>query len=288
MASVALAESWWFWPFLLGLFCLGLGVLAVFAGIGGGVLFVPLVGAFFPFHLDFVRGTGLMIALAGALAASPALLRGELAFLRLGLPSALAASICSIIGARLGLSLPTAFIQTSLGVLILGIALLMLRARNSLYPEVRKQDALGQALGMHGLFTESSSGKTLEWKTRRTAEGICVFCGIGLAAGMFGLGAGWANVPVLNLLMGVPFKLAVGTSSFILSLSDTSAVWVYLHKGCVIPLMAAPAIAGLMAGAKIGVRFMARSKPAAIRRVVIIMLVAAGLRSLWSGLGWSL
>ena len=30
-------------------------------------------------------------------------------------------------------------------------------------------------------------------------------------AGMFGLGAGWANVPVLNLLMGVPLKVSVGT-----------------------------------------------------------------------------
>ncbi|MDL2272584.1 sulfite exporter TauE/SafE family protein, partial [Desulfovibrio sp. OttesenSCG-928-I05] len=62
----AIASAWWFWPALLGVFCFFIGVLAVFAGIGGGVLFVPLAGAFFPFHLDFIRGTGLLIALAGA------------------------------------------------------------------------------------------------------------------------------------------------------------------------------------------------------------------------------
>ena len=33
-----------------------LGVLAVMAGVGGGVLYVPLVSGFFPFHIDFVRG----------------------------------------------------------------------------------------------------------------------------------------------------------------------------------------------------------------------------------------
>jgi hypothetical protein len=56
-------------------FCLVLGILAVMAGVGGGVLYVPLVSGFFPFHIDFVRGVGLMVALAGALAAGPGLLR---------------------------------------------------------------------------------------------------------------------------------------------------------------------------------------------------------------------
>jgi len=34
---------WWFWPIILFFFCLVLGVLAVMAGVGGGVLYVPLV-----------------------------------------------------------------------------------------------------------------------------------------------------------------------------------------------------------------------------------------------------
>ena len=42
-------------------------------------------------------------------------------------------------------------------------------------------------------------------------------------AGMFGLGAGWANVPVLNLLMGAPLKISVATSKFLLAITDTSA-----------------------------------------------------------------
>ena len=62
-------RPWWFWPLILFFFCFGLGILAVLAGVGGGVLYVPLVSGFFPFHLDFVRGTGLLVALAGALAA---------------------------------------------------------------------------------------------------------------------------------------------------------------------------------------------------------------------------
>ena len=70
MAGAA-GHPWGFWPVILFFFCLVLGILAVMAGVGGGVLYVPLVSGFFPFHIDFVRGVGLMVALAGALAAGP-------------------------------------------------------------------------------------------------------------------------------------------------------------------------------------------------------------------------
>ena len=80
--STATEKPWWFWPIVLFVFCLFLGILAVMAGVGGGVLYVPLVSGFFPFHIDFVRGVGLMVALAGALAAGPGLLRRNLANLR--------------------------------------------------------------------------------------------------------------------------------------------------------------------------------------------------------------
>ncbi|MGH8725046.1 MAG: hypothetical protein ACREU1_09325, partial [Burkholderiales bacterium] len=64
----AAAVPWWVWPLALFALTYLLGVVAVVAGIGGGVLFVPIVGSFFPFHLDFVRGAGLVLALAGSIA----------------------------------------------------------------------------------------------------------------------------------------------------------------------------------------------------------------------------
>ena len=84
---------WWFWPLALFVTCFFIGIVAVPAGIGGGTLFVPIIGGFFPFHLDFVRGAGLLVALASALAAGPVLLRGGLSSLRLALPLALLASM---------------------------------------------------------------------------------------------------------------------------------------------------------------------------------------------------
>jgi len=279
-------HPWWFWPVALLFFCFLLGIVAVMAGVGGGVLFVPLVSGFFPFHLDFVRGAGLLVALAGALAAGPGLLRRNFANLRLALPVALIASACAIVGAMLGLALPTNIIQTCLGATILGIAVLLLLSKNSVRPVVTTQDAVGLALGMNGVFLEPSTGEVVQWKTHRTLAGLLLFIAIGIMAGMFGLGAGWANVPVLNLLMGAPLKVAVGTSKFLLSITDTSAAWVYLNQGCVIPLMAVPSIVGLMLGSVVGVRLLAKAKPKFIRYMVILVLFFAGAKALMKGLGW--
>jgi uncharacterized membrane protein YfcA len=276
---------WWAWPLILFVVTFVLGIFAVLGGVGGGVLFVPIVGGFFPFHLDFVRGAGLLVALAGALAAGPGLLKKGLADLRLALPVALIASACAIIGAMLGLALPTNIIQTALGATILGIVGIMLLAKKSEYPEVKKADTLSTALRITGIYHEASTGHEVNWKIHRTIQGLALFIIIGVMAGMFGLGAGWANVPVLNLLMGTPLKVSVATSKFLLSITDTSAAWIYINNGAVLPMIVVPSIIGIMLGSLVGVKILARTRPAAVRYIVIVMLLFAGLRALLKGLG---
>jgi uncharacterized protein len=276
---------WWAWPLILLLVTFVLGIVAVLGGVGGGVLFVPIIGGFFPFHLDFVRGAGLLVALAGALAAGPGLLKKGMADLRLALPVALIASSCAIVGAMIGLALPTNVVQTALGATILGIVAIMLIARKSEYPEVKEADSLSTALRIHGLYYEASTGQSVNWKIHRTPQALFTFIIIGVMAGMFGLGAGWANVPVLNLMMGVPLKVSVATSKFLLSITDTSAAWIYVNNGAVLPLMVVPSVIGIMLGSVVGVRLLTKAKPKAIRYMVIGLLLFAGLRAFLKGLG---
>lgn len=283
--SIDPSTPWWIWPLILFFSTIVLGILAVLGGVGGGVLYVPIVSGFFPFHLDFVRGAGLLVALSGALAAGPGLLMRNLASLRLTLPVALIASTCAIFGALLGLALPTSIIQLSLGVTIIFIAILLSTGKNVEFPGVMAPDKISKALDIKGTYLEESTGRKVSWCTHRTPLGMLLFIVIGVMAGMFGLGAGWANIPVLNLLMGAPLKIAVGTSKFLLSITDTSAAWIYLNQGCVIPLMVVPSMVGIMIGSLIGVRILARAKPKAIRYIVISVLFFAGVRAFLKGFG---
>jgi uncharacterized membrane protein YfcA len=251
---------WWAWPVLLFAVAFVLGIVAVIGGIGGGVLFVPIVAGFFPFHLDFVRGAGLLLALSGAIAAGPGLLRGGLADLRLAMPLALAGSIGAIAGAFVGLALPTQVLHLALGITVLGIAWLMWATREE---------------------TGAIVGERHRWPL-----GLVTFGAIGVVGGMFGLGAGWANVPALTLLMGLPLKLAVGTSGLTMSIMNTSAAWVYLNEGAMLPILHVPSILGVMLGARVGVRLLKRVEAATARRVIIGALLVAGVRSVLQGAGY--
>ncbi|HZN85188.1 MAG TPA: sulfite exporter TauE/SafE family protein, partial [Burkholderiales bacterium] len=152
----AAAAPWWIWPLALFALTYLLGIVAVVAGIGGGVLFVPIVGSFFPFHLDYVRGAGLVLALAGTLAAAPLLLRARLSNLRLVLPLALAGSIASLCGAVVGLALPTNVVQVALGAVIVGVALLMWRT-DTHGRLALESDALGELLRLKGEFHDPAA-----------------------------------------------------------------------------------------------------------------------------------
>jgi len=284
-AAAASTTPWWVWPLSLFVVSFSLGVVAVLGGVGGGVLYVPIVSGFFPFHLDFVRGAGLLVALAGALAAGPGLLKKGMADLRLSIPVALIASSSAIVGAMVGLALPGNVIQTALGATILGIVVIMFLAKKSEFPNVPKADALSTALRINGIYHEATTGQNIDWKIHRTPQGLATFILIGFMAGMFGLGAGWANVPVLNLMMGAPLKVSVATSKFLLSITDTSAAWIYVNNGAVLPMMLAPSIIGIMLGSVVGVNLLAKSKPSMIRWMVIGLLSFAGMRALLKGLG---
>lgn len=278
-------QAWWLWPIILLAVTFVMGILAVLGGIGGGVLFVPIISGFFPFHLDFVRGAGLMVALTGALAAGPSLLKMNLASLRLAMPAALIASISAIFGAMIGLAIHTEIVHIALGVVILVICIVMITARKSEYPVFPHADRLSSAMRICGIYQEVSTGETIDWKVHRTPLGLFLFVIIGFGAGMFGLGAGWANVPVLNIVMGAPLKISVATSKFLLSVTDTSAAWIYMNKGCLLPLMVVPSIVGIMLGSFVGVRTLKITKPTVVRWIVIGLLAFAGVRTLLKGLG---
>jgi uncharacterized membrane protein YfcA len=207
-----------------------------------------------------------------------------MADLRLSIPVALIASSSAIVGAMVGLALPGNVVQTALGATILGIVLIMFLAKKSEFPNVPKADALSTALRINGIYHEATTGQNIDWKIHRTPQGLVTFILIGFMAGMFGLGAGWANVPVLNLMMGAPLKVSVATSKFLLSITDTSAAWIYVNNGAVLPIMVVPSIIGIMLGSVVGVQLLTKVKPAAIRWMVIGLLTFAGGQALYKGL----
>jgi uncharacterized membrane protein YfcA len=287
--AVIAAQSmpWWGWPLVLFVTSFLIGAVAVLGGIGGTSLFVTVIGAFFPFHVDFVRGAGVMIALVSALMAGPVLLRKRLADIRIALPAGLVTSSASIAGALAGIAMPLHMVQSGLGILAFAIIGSLLFTKKEEFPDTRRTDSLSTALGIKGKYQDISLGYDINWRINRTPHGLAIFAFIGFLAGMFGIGARWANVPLLNLVMGAPLKVSVATSKFLLSITDSSAAWIYLNNGLLLPIIIVPATLGITFGSIAGVKISMFARPTFARYLVMALLLLSGLKLLLTGLwGW--
>ena len=278
------------WVVILFVFTCVIGVIAPIGGVGGGVLFVPLATAFLPFHVDFIRGAGLVMALTSALSSSPLLLKRGLTNLRVAVPVATVSITTSIAGSIIGLWYTNRFARGEayfvllLGALLLFIFGFMISSRRVEYPDLLKVGSISRKLGLGGSWYELSLQKTVSYGTTNFIWGMLSFAVVGFIAGMFGLGAGWASVPVLNLVMGVPLKVAAATSLGIIVFNGAAATWVYLAQGAILPLICIPSVAGMSIGARIGARLAVKVKAHSVKYIVLGIMLCAAILNILKGL----
>ena len=280
---------WWFWPLCLLIFTLIIGIIAPISGVGGGVLFVPLTTAFFPFHVDFIRGAGLIMALTSALSSTPKLTREGLANIKIMAPVVMISSVTSIIGGIVGLWITRFpqgkhYVAIMLGIILFVIFIVMLKSKRVEFPNIDEQDKISKALNVQGCWYEPSLGRIVEYKITNMGVALPAFGVVGFIAGMFGLGAGWANVPVLNLIMGAPIKVATSTSMMIIAVNDAAAAWVYLANGAILPIIVIPSVIGITIGARIGAKLAVKARPKVVRYIVLAVMMLAAILDIYKGL----
>lgn len=272
--------------------CIVIGIVAVLGGVGGGVVFTPLMMGFTSFDTYIIRATGLFVAMAGALIAARPFLRRGLANVRLLFFAAVPYSIFAVIGALLAGYVKAAmgevgdyYVKLALGVLVIGIALLILFGGKRVeYPEVKKVDRFSEKMALAMAYWEESLGKVVDYKVTKAPVGILLFCGVGLISGMFGLGAGWAMVPVFNLVMLAPLKVSAACSKVLIGIGDTAAVWPYIMGGGIFPLFAVPCMIGLIVGTIIGAKIMIKVKAGFVRYIIIAVMFGSGIKLIQSGI----
>ncbi|RLI76877.1 sulfite exporter TauE/SafE family protein [Archaeoglobales archaeon] len=272
--------------------CIAIGIVAVLAGVGGGVVFTPLMMGFTPVDSFIIRATGLFVAMVGALVAARPFLRSGLANIRMLYFAAVPYATFAVIGALLaGYVKETmgmvgeAYIRLGLGVLVIFIAMIFVFAGQRIeYPEVRQVDGFTSRVGLAMAYWEESLGRVVNYEVTRSWLGVLMFCGVGLISGLFGLGAGWAMVPVFNLVMMAPLKVSAACSKVLIGIGDTAAVWPYIMGGGIFPLFAVPCMIGLMVGTIIGAKILLKVKAGFVRWLIIGIMLISGIRLIMKGL----
>ena len=269
-----------------------IAVIAVIAGVGGGVIFTPILLAFTSIDTLIIRSTGLVVAMFSGLVSTGPLMRKGLADVKLVFLGALPIIVGGMLGSIAAISLAKHLGETSdgivrlmLGLLLVFIAMLFIFAgKNMEYPTARPADNLAMKLKLRHSYWEDSLKSTISYKAIHIKMAIFLFLVVGFTGGFFGLGGGWAVVPVLNLIMSIPLKVATASSGVLLALGNAAAIWPYINAGALIGVVAAPWMLGQVVGGIIGAHILASVKASIVRNILITMLLASSLKLIGRGI----
>ena len=269
-----------------------IAIIAVIAGVGGGVIFTPIMLAFTSIDTLIIRSTGLVVAMFSGLVSTGPFMRRGLADVKLvffgavpiivgGLGGAFAAIIMASYMGKEG----DAIVRLLLGITLVLIALLFIfGGSNTEYPRPRKVDALGQRLRLRNTYWEVSLHERIRYRAVNVKLGGFLFFFVGFTGGFFGLGGGWAVVPVLNLVMAVPLKISAASSGVLLAMGNAAAIWPYITVGALIGVVAAPWMLGQVIGGIIGAHILASIKAAFVRNLLIALLLLTSVKLITRGL----
>ena len=269
-----------------------IAVIAVIAGVGGGVIFTPILLAFTSIDTLIIRSTGLIVAMFSGLVSTGPLMRKGLADVKLVFLGALPIIVGGMLGSISAISLAKHLGETSdgivrlmLGLLLVFIAMLFIFSGKSMeYPTARPADNLAMKLKLRHSYWEDSLKSTISYKAIHIKMAMFLFLVVGFTGGFFGLGGGWAVVPVLNLIMSIPLKVATASSGVLLALGNAAAIWPYINAGALIGVVAAPWMLGQVVGGIIGAHILASVKASIVRNILITMLLASSLKLIGRGI----
>ncbi len=121
-------------------------------------------------------------------------------------------------------------------------------------------------------------GEPPDYRVRNHPLGLGLSYVAGSVSGMLGIGGGPIKVPMMNIFMGVPLKVATATSNFMIGVTAAASAFVYYARGDVIVAVAAPLAVGVFAGALLGSYLAARIRSRWIRwLLVLVLFYLAGL-----------
>ena len=101
--------------------------------------------------------------------------------------------------------------------------------------------------------------------------------GTGLLTGFFGVGGGFAVVPALSLLLGLPLAVAVGTSLLVIAITSAAALAAHLASGSIDWGVAAAFTVAAVAGALAGARLGGRARPARLAAGFAVLVVGVAI-----------
>ncbi len=263
----------------LMLLAVGAGFIGAISGLGGGVFIVPgltLLGHV-PIHVAI--GASLISVVATSAGASAAFVRDGWTNLRV----AMALEVATVTGAVIGASLAGVLHARTLEVLFAAMMLVSAYFAASKHGEqlvLATSDTLARRLKLGGSFP-NGEGRLIPYGVRNLPGGAAIMVVAGLMSGMLGVGAGALKVVAMDSVMGLPLKVSSATSNFMIGVTAGAGALVFLSRGDVSVVIAAPVALGVTIGALVGSRVLMHANVQALRLVFVAILLFIAIEMGW-------
>jgi uncharacterized membrane protein YfcA len=264
------------------------GLLGALAGVGGGILVIPVLTFGFGVDIHLAAGASIVSVIATSSGAAAAYVRDRMTDMRVGMFLELATTTGAVRGALLAAVASPAFLYLLLGsVLLLSAGSQVGRLGEEVPPEVTPS-ALASRLRLVSSYPDQKLGREVPYSARRIPLGFVLMWIAGLVSGLLGIGSGVLKVLAMDGAMRLPMKVSSATSNFMIGVTAAASAGIYLSRGDVDPQIAAPVALGVLTGAIVGARLLGRVSNRTIRLVFLPVLVAVGLETIGRGLGLAL
>ncbi len=251
------------------------GFVGALFGLGGGVLIIPFLTLVEGVPVPLAVGASIVSVVATSSASAATYVQDRLTNLRLGM---------FLAGALVALYLSASALFILFGLILLYATIIMIRARGIDFPANVKPDKLSRILVLGNQYEDHSLNRIVKYEVTRTPLTVFIGYAAGIVSGLLGVGGGIINVPTMNLVSKVPVKVASATSNFMIGVTAAASASVYLLRGDVHPLLAAPLIIGVAAGALLGTRVLKVTPPTRMKVAFGILLAAISLLMILKGL----
>lgn len=122
------------------------------------------------------------------------------------------------------------------------------------------------------------------YNVRGVPGGFVVMFVAGALSGLLGIGSGTLKVLAMDQVMRIPFKVSTTTSNFMIGVTAAASAGVYLNRGYIDPGLAMPVMLGVLPGALLGARFLAKAQIRVLRIVFAVIIFALALEMIFNGL----
>ena len=238
-------------------------------GIGGGLIIVPVLSTLMGYDIKVAIAASLIGVIATSVSASPRFLASGIADRRLGVFLLVATAAGGLTGGVTGSYVDGRVLAIAFGTLLLLVALQMLRGIRGGHSTHRAVTAEDTTDGLISSYREPTTGEQVGYRARRLGPGAAISFVAGNVSGLLGVGGGVINVPTMNVVMGVPLRVATTTSTYMLGATAAASAMVNAASGRLDPLIAAPVALGVLLGSRFGARLSMRASQDALRLVFV-------------------